>query len=140
VYFTAHYNDTALHDLTPQGCAAFSELATFAFPDVFYFSHTTSRTTTGMTLALQPFWASIATIDINPEHCKTGGLTCSAADEWCQSGAPPTPTDFCYDATWEFNDGLVPHRSARSPELGVPSGHYVGELTTSSNRVVEPRN
>jgi len=125
-YFTLHYNDTALYDLTPQGCAVFAATATFAFPDVFYFSHVTSRSTAMMNAALTPFFAAIATVAINPEDCKTGGLTCSSANEWCQSGAPATPTSFCYDATWETNDGLVPYRSARSLELGVPTGDYVG--------------
>jgi len=131
-YFTVHYNDTALYDLTPQGCAKFTSTATFAFSDVFYFSHVTSRTTDMMTVPLKPFWASIATISVNPEDCLTGGLTCSSANEWCQLRAPANPTSFCYDATWQYNDGLVPHRSARSLELGVPAGQYVGTFCSRS--------
>jgi len=104
---------------------------------VFYFSHTTSRTFDGVTGGLQPFWLLIATVADNPEDCKTG-FTCSAADEWCQMGATPTPSPFCYDTTWETNDALVPQRSARSPEIGVPAGQYIGARLSPPRARVGP--
>jgi len=81
-YFAGRYNDTAMYDLSPLGCAEFNAGAQFAYPDVFYFSHPTSRNTTGMNLALKPSYLALATVASDPEIDCTAGLACSSADEW----------------------------------------------------------
>lgn len=117
-----------------------------AYPGTYCFSHVTARTQPcSGNSALQcgggtnmEIWATanllpgvltasvadyIGSISTSPYKCDPV-VTCNASVAWCQAGAPPTPTPFCYDSSWQQNDGLVSVKFAAAPIIGVPPDKY----------------
>jgi len=139
------FTDLASYDMGPQACAAFNGKTQYTYTGTYYFSHVTSRTTScngnqqcpvtnfesSMEVLMQPTGTIIGSIASNPLNCTTN-LQCSNANSWCQAGAGSHLTNFCYDSTYQENDGLVPKRSSLSPEIGVAAGTYVAPLPRNS--------
>jgi len=137
------YTDLASYDMGPQACANFNKQTQFIYPNTYYFSHATSRTDQlgsiqvpdgNIDILMGPTSVFIGAITTSPNACATSqvtspvpsaSLTCTSANIGCQQGAPSTsPTPFCYDNTWQQNDGLVPFRSSYAPILGADFGSF----------------
>jgi triacylglycerol lipase len=118
--FSPTFRDAAHFDLGPQGCYEFSRTTNLANSDTFYFSHATFQT------FKDPFSSNeIVDVDIEALMAPTGTIigTIGNNGNKCNTGVG----SFCYDSTWNKNDGLVPLKSADTPRIGFGNAPaYVG--------------
>jgi len=134
------FQDLASYDMGPEAVYNFNAKTQYTYSNTYYFSHTTSRTgpcgtsqcpDSSMGLIMQPTATIIGSIGSNANRCTTF-ITCTSANVWCQQGATPTPAPFCYDNTWQENDGLVPFRSSIAPIIGTNPSQYTAPVLRSS--------
>lgn len=111
-----------------------------SYPNTYYFAHSTSQTHLSGSnfvpdwdgeVLLYPTAIIIGSVSDNAFKCQTN-IQCNNTNTWCQPYATSNLTNFCWwgaetgaSLHWEQNDGLVPRRSSRGPEIGVPSNKYV---------------
>jgi len=128
--------DLASYDMGPEACYFFNAKTSYTYPATYYFAHTTTRTDTcgaiqcadpAMNLIMAPTADIIGSISTSSLSCATF-INCTSANVWCQHGAGSTTTPFCYDATWQENDGLVPFRSSIAPIIGTNPSQYSAPL------------
>ena len=117
--FEPGFKDLSSWDLSPQASRQFSALTKLTYPGTYYFSASTQQTS--------PCWFFYQCADITIEALM--GTTANIMGDVngvCDSGG------YCFDGSWDANDGLVPTRSSASPQVGI-SG-YVAPLSWDSTK------
>jgi triacylglycerol esterase/lipase EstA (alpha/beta hydrolase family) len=120
------YTDLAHYDVSVKSAYELNQKTDYTYPGTYYVSHTTSRTSNcdpsnqcphDMEVFLSITAGVIGKASQHANACLTG-IKCTSANAWCHV-ASSTPVDFCWANSWESSDGLVPKRSAKSPEIGT---------------------
>jgi len=96
-------------DLSPEWSRAFNAKTKLTYPKTYYFSYSTSQT-----FSCNFGTDQCADIDIEVWFIGTAN-TIGDLDGVCDSDG------YCFNNDWEQNDGLVPIRSSKSPQNGIPS-------------------
>lgn len=151
--WAANFTDLASRDMGPEYAYWIHQRTQLAYAGTYYFGHSTQKSssvadptggynqlpTISGNGVLYPTGAIIGAVSDSPVKCVTG-ITCNpATHSWCDNSpsSAPTTTDrpFCYGDSWENNDGLVPRRSGRGPEIGYAASAYTAPAPRSTSSI-----